>query len=103
MLSQEIQPTNIHDAQSTPTMPSISSARVVPLVAPAIHSQDPPTALMVGQVEVVSLRRAVTKQRRQAALRLETEMCGDVAYFFEPQVTGLNDNYHEIWMNLGLK
>lgn len=31
-----------------------SSAPVVPLVAPAIHSQDPPTALMVGQVEVVS-------------------------------------------------
>lgn len=96
MLSQEIQPTNIHDAQPTPTMPSVSSARVVPLVVPAIHSQDPPTALMVGQVEVVSLRRAVTKQ-------FETEMCGDVADFLEPKVRGLNNNCHEIGMNLGLK
>jgi hypothetical protein len=30
-------------------------------------------------------------------------MCGDVAYFFEPEVRGLNDNCHEIWMKLGLK
>lgn len=37
------------------------------------------------------------------ALRFETEMCGDVAYFFEPEVRGLNDNCHEIWMKLGLK